>query len=336
MKKVNFSGSEDKVSAVCLGSMMMGTLINKEDSYDILDDFLDKGGNFIDTANCYSWWWGDEHSYGDHSENLLGDWMTQRKNRDKIFLATKFGGRIMNPESLRDDKGEIMWEKVPSEYEGSSRETIRAAIEGSLERLQTDYIDLYYVHIDDRKTPLEEILDELSKLVKEGKVKHIGCSNMRTWRLATARDISRRNNYPLFTAIQQEYSYIRPNIDADRGITLNADGELFDYMKSNPDLTLIGYSPLLKGIYDDETKRKNYYGWGSFNNGESLERIAIIEKMAKEMGISGNQLVLAWVLHKKPEIIPIFGFSRISQYEENMSALSIKLSKEQLAILDHK
>lgn len=334
MKKINFAGSNDKISCACLGTMMMGTRINKADSFTILDDFVANGGNFLDTANCYSWWWGDAKSFGDDSENLIGDWMSQRKNRNEIFLATKFGGRLMNPEKVRDDNGEIKWDEVPSEYEGSSAKTIKSAIEGSLKRLKTDYIDLYYVHIDDRTVPLEETLFALSDLVKEGKVKHIGCSNMRTWRLSNAREISKQNSYPLFSAIQQEYSYIRPNIGADRGIGVHADSELFDYMKSNEDMTLVAYSPLLKGIYTDENKRNNYYAWGSFNNGESIERIKVIDKMSKEMGISGNELVLAWLLHQKPEIVPILGFSSIKQYKENMSALNIKLTDEQLAILN--
>lgn len=335
MKKINFGGTDQKVSSGCLGTMMMGTLINKTDSFNILDDFVSKGGNFIDTANCYSWWWGDSSAWGDESENMLGEWMAERKNRDKVFLATKFGGRLKDPNLVRDANGEIIWDKVPAAYEGSSAKTIRAAIEGSLKRLKTDYIDLYYMHVDDRSTSLEEMLSTLSDLVKEGKVKNIGCSNMRTWRVANAREVSKRNNFPLFTAVQNEYSYIRPNINADLGVTLHADAELFDYLKSNEDMTLIAYSPLLKGIYSDETKRKNYYNWGFFDNGESRERIQVIDRLSKETGIPGNQLVLAWLLNQKPEIIPILGFSKIEQYKENIDAMNIKLTDEQMKILNN-
>ncbi|HNX63892.1 MAG TPA: aldo/keto reductase [Oscillospiraceae bacterium] len=334
MKKINYSGTNDKISCACLGTMMMGTLINKADSYSILDDFLANGGNFVDTANCYSWWF-DKASVGDDSENLIGDWMSERKNRSEIFLATKFGARLMHPDKIRDKNGEVKWNEVRGDYEGCSAKTIKAAVEGSLKRLKTDYIDLYYVHVDDRTVPLEETLSALSDLVKEGKVKNIGCSNMRTWRLSNAREISKQKGLPLFSTIQQEYSYIRPNIGVDRGIDISADDELFDYIKSNPDMMLVAYSPLLKGIYTSEEKRKNYYDWGSFNNGESLERIKLIDKMSKEMGISGNKLVLSWILHKKPEIIPILGFSKIEQYKENMEALDIKLTDEQMKILNN-
>ena len=334
MKQINFAGSEEKISCVCLGTMMMGTRINKADSYAILDDFVARGGNFLDTANCYAWWWGDANSYGDECEELLGDWMEERQNRKDIFLATKFGGRLVDLKNVRDENGEIIWDKVPSNYEGSSAKAIRNAIEGSLKRLKTNYIDLYYVHLDDRTVDFEETLSTLNDLVKEGKVKHIGCSNIRTWRLSNAREISKRDGYPLFSAVQQEYSYIRPSIGADRGITLHVDDDLMDYIKSNNDMTLVAYSPLLKGIYTSEEKRKNYYGWDFFDNGESIERVKVIEKMSNEMGISGNQLVLAWILHQKPEIVPILGFSSIEQYKENVDALDIKLTDEQMEILN--
>ena len=100
-------------------------------------------------------------------------------------------------------------------------------------------------------------------------------------------------------------------------------------------MTLIAYSPLLKGIYTSAEKRENYYAWQSFNNGESIERIKVIDEMSNAMGITGNQLVLAWILHKKPEIVPILGFSSIEQYKENIDALDIRLTDEQMAILDH-
>ena len=334
MKKIQYAKTNDTISCACLGTMMMGTRIDKADSFAILDDFMGKDGNFIDTANCYSWFFGKGEFNGDESENMIGSWMSERKNRDKVFLATKFGARLIDHNSIRDESGEPRWSEVAVNYEGASAKVIKTAIEDSLKRLKTDYIDLYYVHVDDRKVPMEETLEALADLVKEGKVKNIGCSNMRTWRLANSREISKRNNFPLYTAIQQEYSYIRPNINSDRGIDINADSELFDYLKSNEDMTLVAYSPLLKGIYASEEKRKNYYDWASFDNGESIERIKVIEKMSKEMGISGNELVIAWILHKSPEIVPILGFSKLSQYKENMSALDIELTKEQMDILN--
>jgi len=332
MKMVEFADTE--VSCVCLGTMMMGTRTGRADSFRVLDDFTAKGGNFIDTSNNYSWWWGRGDSTGGESERLLGGWMNERKNRSSIFLATKFGAKPVHPDRIRNKDGEICWDEAARDYEGTGAAAVKKAVDESLLRLKTDYIDLYYIHVDDRQIPFEETLGALADIVKEGKVRHIGCSNMRTWRMAEAGEISRKSNYPFFSAVEQEYSYIRPNMGADRGITLHADDELFDYIKSNPEVKLVAYSPLLKGIYTGPEKRNNYYDWKNFNNGESLERIQVIDCMSKEMNITGNQLVLAWMLHQIPAVIPIVGFSRFEQYEENMSALDVQLSEEQLGILN--
>ena len=331
MKMIEFADS--KVSSVCLGTMMMGTRINREVSFNVLDDFMARGGNFLDTSNNYSWWWGKGNSAGDESENLLGEWMETRKNRSNVFLATKFGARLVHPDKIRDENGAIRWEEAGRDYEGTGRNTVKKAVEESLRRLKTDYIDLYYIHVDDRSVPLEETLEALADIVKEGKVRYIGCSNMRSWRLAEAGEICRRNNYPFFSAVEQEYSYIRPGIEADRGVTLHADDELFDYIKSHPGVKLVAYSPLLKGVFSGREQRENYYDWKNFNNGESLERIHVIENMSKDMGITGNQLVMAWMIQKSPLVIPIIGFSRMEQYNENIAALDITLSREQLEIL---
>lgn len=332
MQKLNYGYTKDKVSNVCLGAMLMGTALGKKDSFQVLDNYADIGGNFIDTANCYAWWLGKGEFTGNESENIIGDWMHERKNRDKIFLATKFGARLDNLATIRDKDGNVNYDQV--KYEGNSARTIRKAIENSLLRLKTDYIDLYYIHVDDRSVPLEETLETLSQLVKEGKVKNIGCSNFRTWRLANSRLLSKQNGWPLISAIEQEYTYIHPTAGADRGIVVHADDELFDYIKSNPDMMMVAYSPLLKGVYESEEKCKSYYGWDSFDNGANRERIQLILNMAKELGISGNQLVLAWILHQDPKIIPIIGFSKVSQYEHNIAALNIKLTPEQLTILN--
>jgi aryl-alcohol dehydrogenase-like predicted oxidoreductase len=331
MEKIIFGQNNDEISTVCLGTMLMGTKLGKEDSFKVLDHFTSIGGNFIDTANCYSWWIGNGEFIGDESEAIVGDWMQERKNRDKVFLATKFGGRLMHPHDIRDKDGNVKWDMVQPDYEGLSSKSIRQAIEGSLKRLKTDYIDLYYVHIDDVLTPIEEIVDTLGQLVKEGKVKNIGCSNWYTWKIANARLISKQKGLPAFTAIQQEYSYIHPTA-GKKGT--HADDELFDYLSYNPDMLLMAYSPLLKGIYESEEKCRSYYNWPSYDNGTSRERLQLIYNMAKEMGVSGNQLVLAWFMKQQPRIIPILGFSKESQYMENISALDIKLSEEQLTRLN--
>lgn len=133
-------------------------------------------------------------------------------------------------------------------------------------------------------------------------------------------------------AIQQQYSYLRPKAGADFGISVNVDDELLDYLKSNEGITLLPYSPLLKGIYDDEKKREAYYNWHFFNNDDARTRLKALTGMAKELNISNSQLVIAWLLHQ-PRTIPILGFSNLDQLDHNLKALDVHLREEQMEIL---
>lgn len=334
MNQVQLGNTTEKVSQICLGAMLMGSSISKEVSESMLDRFMEMGGNFIDTANCYAWWMGDGQFIGDESENLLGEWMKTRRNRDRIFLATKAGARIREPEKMRNTAKEIQWDRLPAGYEFLSARAIQQAVEGSLRRLQTDHIDLYYAHIDDRQTPLEETLEAFNQLVQQGKVKYIACSNYRTWRLERSLGISDRNHWAAYSAIQQEYSYLHRKPEVDKGIDVHVDEELLDFIANNPRVSLIAYSPLLKGIYDDPVKRANYYNWDKYNFDDSRIRLEVLSKMAKELGVSNSQLVIAWLLHHQPTVIPILGSSRMDQFEHNMESTKIKLTDEQIRTLN--
>ncbi len=333
MKHIPFGTTGEMVSPYCLGTMIMGTQTDRPTSFKMLDRFIDLGGNFVDTANCYAWWTGRDAT-GDESETLLGGWMRERKNRDRIFLATKGGARLTDINRVRNPQGDIAWEKVVENYEYLSAGALRRAAEGSLRRLGTDHIDLYYVHIDDRRTPQEETLGVLNDLVKEGKVRYVACSNFRTWRMERARSISAANGWASFTAIQQQYSYLRPKPGADLGISVNVDDELLDYLRDNPNVSLLAYSPLLKGIYDDEKKRTAYYNWHLFNTDDSRARLDGLSRMAGEMNISNSQLVIAWLLHHEPRVIPIIGARTLEQFDIAMSALDIRLTPEQMKALN--
>ncbi len=334
MKKAELGKTGEVISRMGLGCMLMGSKIGKTESFTILDYYLDRGGNFLDTANCYAWWIGKGEFIGNESEELLGRWLKERGNRNKVFLASKVGARLKDPHGIRDKDGNPIWDKVPREYEYLSPAVIRKGVEASLKRLGTDYIDLYYAHIDDRNTPIREMMETFNRLKEEGKIKHIGCSNFRTWRLERAQGVSRHNNLTAFCAIQQQFSYLRPKPGADFGIGVNADEELADYLKNNEDVSLVAYSPLLKGIYDDKAKREAYYNWYLFNTEDSRIRLETILKMAAELGTSGSQLVLAWLLHLKPVVFPLVGVSRFEQLEHNLGAIDINLSDEQMTILN--
>jgi aryl-alcohol dehydrogenase-like predicted oxidoreductase len=270
---------------------------------------------------------------GDESETTVGEWMKARHSRDRVFLATKVGARLRDPAAIRDGSGEPDWNRVPADYEHLAANTIRQAIEASLRRLQTDHVDLYYAHIDDRSTPLEETLSALNDLVVEGKVRYIGSSNTRTWRLERARALSKARGWAAYIAWQQQYSYLRPKPDADFGVGVSVDPEQLDYLRANPDLQLLAYSPLLKGVYDSRQKRERYHAWALFDSDDTRARLAALSGVAETLGVTSNQLVLAWLLHHDPPVIPIVGARTLEQLEEDLSALNIGLTNDQVDTL---
>lgn len=336
MERVELGKTETAVSRVCLGTMLMGSTIGREESFRILDDFAARGGDFLDTANCYAWWVGKGEFVGDESEALLGEWMRSRRCRNRVFLATKAGARLRDPSSIRDADGIPRWAEVPANYEGASRKVILDAADASLRRLGTDHIDLYYVHVDDRSTRLEETLEALNSLVVSGKVRYLGYSNARTWRLERIKSLCEKNGWAQPVAVQSEYSFLRPAAGADLGISVHADDEFFDWLGENPGMTLLAYSPLLKGIYADPERRKAYYNWALYDTPDSAARLARIDSLAKSLGLDGNLLVLAWMLHLRPTVIPILGFSRFAQYEDNVRALDVRLDAAEMDFLNGK
>jgi aryl-alcohol dehydrogenase-like predicted oxidoreductase len=332
MKYVDLGCTKQRVSELCLGVMLMGTAIDKNVSFEILDHFIDAGGNFIDTANCYAWWIGKGEFIGGESENVLGQWMKERGNRNKIFLATKVGARLKDPYHIRDSKGEPEWDRVRAEYEGLSRKVIIREVEDSLKRLQTDYIDLYYTHVYDNHTPIEETMEVLNILVKEGKVRYLGASNLTTRQLNQANQICMDKGLQPYAVLQQEYSYLHPVPGMDAGIISHADKDMFDYTQESG-MAFCAYSPLLKGIYANREKRRQYYNWHLFDSDEAVRKLDLVEDLSRWLGITGNQLVLAWMLRHKPQIIPIIGFSKKEQYLDNMAACNTDLSEEIMRVM---
>ncbi len=171
-----------KVSELCLGTMQWGWTADETTAFAVMDAFVEAGGNFIDTADVYSRW--APGNPGGVSEEIIGRWMQERGNRRQIVLATKVRGR--------------MWDGANGE--GLSRQHIMAAVEDSLRRLQTDYLDLYYIHHVDHQTPLDEMLQAFDDLVRQGKVLYTGCSNYEAWRLMKSLSISDARGWARFVA----------------------------------------------------------------------------------------------------------------------------------------
>lgn len=298
------------VSAYSLGCLNFGSLTDNKTSFQLLDHFFEAGGNFLDTANNYAIW--NEGCVGGESESLLGEWMKERKNRHQIILATKAGAKPVVPNS----------EKM----EGLGRQAIEKAIDESLLRLRTDYVDLYYAHVDDNETELEETLETFDSLVKSGKVRAIGCSNYRYSRLLEAKAISTSKGWESYCCIQQRHTYLQPGADADFGVQVSADADLLAYCSQHDDFTLLAYSPLLGGMYN----RKDDVLPDAYRREDQMTRLHTLRKVAGDLGATPNQLVMAWMLHNHPRALPVVAASGLAQLEENLGALNLQISSEQL------
>ena len=332
MKRMELGNTGRSLAAMALGCMNYGTSTPREEAFEQLDVYLTAGGDFLDTANCYSWWSGPRAT-GDESELLLGEWLRARKSRDRVFVATKAGARLRDLSAVRAPDGSIHWDRVRGQYQGLSAKVIAQACEESLRRLGIDTIDLYYAHIEDRSVPQEETLEAFQRLVTAGKVRHLACSNLRTWRLERARGVAAARGWTPYVAIQQEYSYLHPRFGADLGIGAHADAELLDYLGANRDVSLVAYSPLLKGIYADAGKRDRYYNWAEFDGEDGRRRWDRIQQVSARLGVSGNALVLAWLLHHQPALFVLIGPRTRAQLEECLAAAALRLDAETLAEL---
>ena len=335
MRKVELGNTGESVSCLCMGTMLFGSRMEEKASFAALDAFAEAGGDFLDTANCYAWWEGRGQFVGDESEAVLGRWMKARGNRRSMFVATKLGARLPDPQGVRNDQGDVIWERVPAAYERLTPAAVRRAAEGSLRRLQTDTIDLLYAHIEDRATPLEDTLEALHALVEEGKVRHVGLSNYPAWRLALANATCDARGWAPCVAIQNEYSYLRRRPGLPRGVDVGVDEGLLDYLRGDCRTTLLAYSPMLKGIYEDAHKRSEVYLWAFFDCADSRARLAALEEVARDLGVTSSQLVLAWLLGHDPRVIPVIGGSRPEHYDQALQAATIQLPHDVMARLNH-
>ena len=334
MRTTELARTGEKVSRIALGAMPMGTIADEESSVALLDRFVADGGTFIDTADCYSWWWA-KGTDGGQSEELLGRWFARTGNRDRVFLSTKGTARIRDvAKAWPDGSTEPDWGYARPNFVGAGASVLRESLEASLRRLQTDRIDLYYVHVDDRSTPLEETLATLADFVAEGKVRYIGWSNVRTWRLERIRQLCAANGWPAPVALQQEHSYLTPRSGLDSASVVAA--EQADYLREHPDLALVAYSPVLKGVYDmpDDEREAHYLWQGNYTGERQRTQLATVREVAADLGVKPSQVVLAWMLaQESPHVIPLLGTARVSRYEEAAAALALDLGADHLAAL---
>jgi aryl-alcohol dehydrogenase-like predicted oxidoreductase len=302
-----------KVSALCLGTMQFGWTADEEASFRVLDAFAEAGGNFIDTADVYSFW--VEGNPGGVSESIIGRWMKARGNRDEMIVATKVRGR--------------MWEGPDGE--GLSRAHIMRAVEDSLRRLDVEAIDLYQTHSYDQDTPIDETLRAMDDLVRQGKVRYIGASNLPAWMLVESLWYADRDGTVRYVSLQPRYSLVHRE---------EFERELMPVCEKY-NIGVIPYSPLgggfLTGKYarDREPDSVRLEKVKSrFFNERGWRILDAVRAVAQELETVPAAVSLAWQLANPAITAPIIGANSPEQLQESLAALEITLSAEQMGRLD--
>ncbi|TDE32712.1 aldo/keto reductase [Nonomuraea mesophila] len=295
------------VFPLALGANVFGWTAGKETSFAILDAYVAGGGNLIDTADVYPAWETGEST----SETIIGEWLAARGNRESVVLATKVGML----EGLR----------------GLAPATIRTAVEGSLRRLRTDYIDLYWAHVDDQDTPLAESLAAFDALVREGKVRHIGASNYGAARLSEALAISDAEGLARYAVLQQPYNLV------ERGY----EGELRDVV-AREGLATTPYFGLARGfltgkyapgieVDSPRATRASAY----LETAHGPRTLEALGKVAADRDVAPATVALAWVAAQPTITATIASARDVEQLEPLMAAASLSLTADELALLDH-
>ena len=295
-------GSGFRTPRLVLGGNVFGFTVKGEEAFALLDRFIAAGGTMIDTADVYSAWVPGH--VGGESETLLGEWLRRRGRRDEVLIATKVGY----------DKG-------------LSAAHIAEAVEASLRRLGTDYVDLYYAHKDDAGTPLEETLQAFDRLVKAGKVRAIGASNYSAERLGEALAVSQREGFAAYTVLQPEYNLMTRDsfegplqqLSIDRGLAV---------------LPYFGLaSGFLTGKYrssDDLGKSVRGRGMDKYLTDRGFNVLGALDDIADELDATPAQVALAWLAAQPGVTAPIASATRVEQLEELLDVFTLELSADQM------
>jgi len=300
-----------RVSEAALGTMTFGEdwgwSTAKDEARKVYDAFREAGGNFIDTANFYT---------NGTSESFLGDFI--QGHRQSVVMATKYSNSVPGTDP---------------NAAGNQRKNMVQSVEASLKRLRTEYIDLYWVHIWDQITPVEEVMRGLDDLVRQGKVLYIGISDAPAWWVAQANMLASPRGWSPFVGLQIEYSLIERTVE----------NELIPMAKAL-NLGLTAWSPLSRGVLTGK-----YHGHGSSEQGrmnndmmkalmpeqQRTERVvAALKTVSDETGRSMAQIALAWLRYRPVPVIPIIGARKLSQLQDNLASLELTLSADQLRTLD--
>jgi aryl-alcohol dehydrogenase-like predicted oxidoreductase len=279
----------------------------KDEARKIYDAYRGAGGNFIDTANVYT---------NGSSETFVGEFM--RDHRQQVVLATKYTGAAPGSDPNAG---------------GNHRKSMVQAVESSLRRLKTDYIDLYWLHIWDQMTPAEEVMRAFDDLVRQGKVLYIGVSDAPAWWIAQANTLAELRGWTKFAGLQIEYSLVERTIER----------ELVPMAKAFK-LGLVAWGPLKGGVLSGKYHSKKGAADARFSTdmmkqhmttGERTDRIvSALETVSKQVGRSTAQVALAWLRYRDIPVIPIIGARRLDQLRDNLASLDLELSSEQVDLLN--
>ena len=311
MNKRKLSNSGIEISPLVFGGNVFGWTVDERTCFQLLDSFVDAGFNAIDTADVYSKW-VPGHSGGE-SETMIGKWLKSSGNRARVVIATKVGVE-MGPGK-----------------KGLSRARILNAIEESLSRLQTDYIDLYQSHTDDTETPLEETLGAYAELIQQGKVRAIGASNYKTNRLAAALDISKRNGLPRYDTLQPEYSLTERQV---------YEVEL-EPLCERENLGVINYFPLASGFLTGKYRSEQDLEKSSrgrivkkYFNERGFKIVEALYTIANKLSATPAQVALAWCLARPSITAPIASATNLDQLRDLISSVSLRLDGASIDLLN--
>ena len=299
-----------RVSELCLGTMTFGEDWGwgspKDEARKIYDAFREAGGNFIDTANVYT---------QGSSETFLGEFVSG--HRENVVIATKYTNALTTNDPNAG---------------GNQRKNMMQAVEGSLRRLKTDYIDLYWLHIWDQITPVEEVMRAFDDLVRQGKVLYVGVSDAPAWWISKANTIAEFRGWSPFVGLQIEYSLIERTVERELIPVAKALG-----------LTVTAWSPLAGGVLtgkyasgeagDSRYSTEMMKQWLPEQT-RSARIVDVLENVSKQTGRSKAQIALAWLRHRAVPVVPIIGARKLAQLEDNIASLTLSLTPDQLASLD--
>jgi aryl-alcohol dehydrogenase-like predicted oxidoreductase len=311
MEKRRLGRSDLMVSPLCLGGNVFGWTADEATSFKVLDAYADAGLNFIDTADVYSTWVPGHK--GGESEVIIGKWMKARGNRDKLVIATKVGSE-MGPNQ-----------------KGLSKSYIGSAVEASLQRLQTDYIDLYQSHRDDRDTPQQETLGAYEELIRDGKVRAIGASNFTAARLKEALDISAELGLPRYESLQPKYNL------SDRA---EYEAEL-EPLCRREEIGVIPYYGLASGFLTGKYRSDADFGksvrggrMAAYLDDRGRRILAALDAVAARKNATPAQIALAWLMARPGITAPIASATSVEQIRDLVQATKVLLDNDDIAQLD--